>query len=445
MLDPDELLAIGAAMVSGVRKSIKYSENIKELYTDLESSPFKHKRQDKRRSLKEDFSFSGDYARKALAEKVGYCDDLSVVAVHLGKLIHIGDFSEPIYISLVSIPGHRFCLIHQSENLHLSREGEKLAGGLKELSEDPDLENAIIVDPWVYKASKLADCDKHFAHARTYRVEDFYNGAVNSNGHSQCIGNASARQHLVVEERRALRDFNLSYQEETQKLAGKHDSFAKGNTLREVKAELKDHLYRRKQLNDLKSFIQRLDSKSSFWYSHFGHSNRKGKSYQALIKCIDVAIEKYMDIPDEYLKDIFIKALDVATMVRGNPRFKTLGSNRVHVTKTVASLLSSDVVRRRWTYSFEDIPGISLDGIRRIQASSGSDREKSLAVVKHIREETGNSSSYDLDKSSPYYKEAGGLVRRSQGECSLNFYDAASSYEKSGFNHEAEPTAIPSC
>ncbi|PEQ15472.1 hypothetical protein [Piscirickettsia salmonis] len=66
-------------------------------------------------------------------------------------------------------------------------------------------------------------------------------------------------------------------------------------------------------------------------------------------------------------------------------------------------------------------------------------------MVKHIREETGNSSSYDLDKSSPYYKEAGDLIRRSQGECSLNFYDAASSYEKSDFNHETEATSVPSC
>ncbi|OAJ33357.1 hypothetical protein [Piscirickettsia salmonis] len=445
MLDADKLLAIAAALVSAVRKSIKYSENIKELYADVALSSFKHKRQDKRRSLKEGFSFGGDYARQALAEKVGYCDDLSVVTVHLANLIHIDDFSKPVYISLMTIPGHRFCLIHQSEKLHLSREDEKLAGGLEELSEDPELENAIIVDPWIYKASKLVDCGKHLSHARTYGVESFYNGSVYSNGHSRCIGNTSERQHLVVEERRVLRDFNLAYQEETQKLADKRSSFAKGRTLREVKAELKDHFYRRKQLKDLKSFIQRLKLQSSFWYSHFGHSNRKGKSYQALIKCIDVAIDKYMDIPDEYLKDIFIKALHVATMVRGNPWCKTFGGRRVQVTKTVASLLSADVVRRRYPYSFEDIPGISLDGIRKIQVSSGSERERCLAIVQHIKEEADSSCSYDLNKKSPYYKDANELVNRSQGECSLHFYDAALSHEKSSFKHEVERSFVASC
>ncbi|MEY8768803.1 hypothetical protein [Francisella philomiragia] len=100
MIDSDELLAIGAALVQTVRSQIKYSENIDSLYVAYEGTYF-HKYRDKK--LINVFSHCTDYSpegagKLALREGRGMCYELTLACLYVAKGIkHYTTIKSDVY------------------------------------------------------------------------------------------------------------------------------------------------------------------------------------------------------------------------------------------------------------------------------------------------------------------------------------------------------------
>ncbi|ODN41487.1 hypothetical protein [Piscirickettsia litoralis] len=260
-MNPDELLAIGAALVWAVRRSIKYSENIKSLYSgDLYNSSFRRDRKTEINKLRTDYAQSDEYAVKALRTRVGLCAELSTVAVYLGKIIAVQiKHEQKVYISKVGTPKHSFCLIHQSKALFKSIAKRVEAQSLQDLiCLRGDLKNAVIVDPWIYKASKLSNYKGHLEHAKLYGVEDFYKGKVTNKVYSKEMHTKPPKIKITESVHKALECFRLAYKDEKNKLIKNKYIFAKGRKLASVRKDLDSDIKRRKQLKSLRRFIQQM-------------------------------------------------------------------------------------------------------------------------------------------------------------------------------------------
>ncbi|MGJ3495614.1 hypothetical protein ACR9PT_13765 [Piscirickettsia salmonis] len=421
-MNSDPLLAIGAALVKAVRKNIKYSEN---LYSPKGVESFYDDRSSKIDSIRENINlFSGQvegvdpatYAKQALDKRIGVCSEVSKIATYLASMLNQLEMEESVYISVIGPPHHTFCLIHQSYALHQQTTvGVCIADSLEELSENKELENAVIVDPWLYKASNLIDYKGHIGYAQKFIGDsaiEYFNDKIYTEGYSEKLGTT---QPTTIVEKRLLRDFNIAYQEETQKLLDQSEAFAQGRNRSSIDNNLIRDARRWNQIKDLQLFIERLASKSSHWYSCVGYKNRKNKSYQALIGCLDFAVDKYMDISNTDLQEIFNQALQLAPVIGSMSSLKTLCGHKIYMTKTAKGLLDLDVVPRE-CYKFESIPGMSLSGIRNIRYFPGSEAEKYTALLQFIKQE-------DMPPHS--YNSINNLVNRSQGEASLLFYDRA--------------------
>ncbi|RNC77124.1 hypothetical protein DA717_12030 [Piscirickettsiaceae bacterium NZ-RLO2] len=434
-MNADQLLAIGAALVTAVRRNIKYSENIPYLYSNEQSEPFKKERSDKLYSIRDKLraernpitgrmkgAVASAYAKEALNKRVGFCNELSEVTAFLGSMLNKID--EPVYISVVATPHHAFCLIHQSQELHQQEKaGICIADNFKELCEKKELENAIIVDPWIYKASKLSNYQVHLDYAfkfGSHNITQNFRGKISTRGYSEEF---SANNPVTVVEKRLLRDFKVAHQEEVQKLSTQPQTFAQGRRFSIVQADLSHDIQRWKQLKDLKLFIERIHSKSKAWYSHLGYNGRKDKSYLSLIECLDFSIQKYMEISDDDLQSIFNQALKLAPITRGEllleERHTTIN---LKTTKTAEGLLSVDVVPRE-LYAFESIPGMSLGAIRAIQDQPLPDSEKYTHLIQWIKKEGDDPTLYTAEQKAATYKAVNDFVSLSQGEAGLLFYD----------------------
>ncbi|QHS34508.1 hypothetical protein GW535_18715 (plasmid) [Piscirickettsia salmonis] len=66
---------------------------------------------------------------------------------------------------------------------------------IKELSEKTELENAIIVDTWIYKATKLSNYKSHINYAKEFGkqfdLEECFDGEIKTEGYSEAFGNST--------------------------------------------------------------------------------------------------------------------------------------------------------------------------------------------------------------------------------------------------------------
>ncbi|ODN41280.1 hypothetical protein [Piscirickettsia litoralis] len=83
-MNPGELLVIGATSVRAIRRSVKYSENVPELYKNRATRYFWS---DRRKNLDiAPTSFYSARARRVLDVKVGFCDELGCVTTYLAGM-----------------------------------------------------------------------------------------------------------------------------------------------------------------------------------------------------------------------------------------------------------------------------------------------------------------------------------------------------------------------
>ncbi|MCF6766777.1 hypothetical protein L3V86_00145 [Thiotrichales bacterium 19S11-10] len=420
-----ELMRIGVGLMFAVRNNLKYSTNTPALYeqVDLSSQYYKKLSQDFRalRSNLNNILHTRKHAELALKYRAGMCDEMGTVATYLGSMAV--NTEEPVYITALFTPTHVFCLIHQDEALAKIDKRQKYVDGLKELSEVKSLKNAVIVDPWIYAVTCLSDWEKHIKHAESYDPSGFFSGVITTLGYSEKLSRVEPSPDNKRLQR-IIRDFNTAYNYAKNSIHEGNINSPISIQFDDLKEKLKHDIDRRRTLVSLRNFISRLRNQSSSWYSDDFRSDRKGIVYGELIKCIDKALKRNMDINDDNLKKILEIALDVTVIVRGKQSPENLSKQNLDMTSTALSLLNPRVLPEHQC-KFESIDGRNLQRIRDIRTGEGSDREKYCMLVVLIRGEDGiNESLYTADGKQQSYDTAHAFTLSRKAAAGLLFYDA---------------------
>ena len=256
-MNPDELLALGAAMVSAVRESIPFSENQPEVYRDHIRGSFASERIQKRDEInKKHYNWNRKYAQIAMQESVGLCDELSLISTMLASMIAFNS-QENLFVTAFQTPTHAFCLLHQSPEIAQSHAKQLIAQDFRTLSENPKLKNAIIIDSWINKATKLLEYPKHVDHAQLFKVQEYYQGRITSLGYTERFNYLPSPPN-TVQGHTLLADFKNFHLAEKEKLSKHRGSFGAGNRLSFVQRRLDQTLLERKQLKQLKQLKQEL-------------------------------------------------------------------------------------------------------------------------------------------------------------------------------------------
>ncbi|QIV94342.1 hypothetical protein [Allofrancisella frigidaquae] len=411
MIDSDELLAIGAALVQTVRSKIKYSENIDNLYRGYKKSDFyKHRSKKLEQIYTLHLPYTPQGKQVYLKNGVGLCDELSLAILHIAQgleEIKIGTF----YLSLMSIyKKHVFLIAHNSLSLanNAAREWTKYKKSLRELKQDDELKNAVIIDPWIYKATKLSNLREHLEHAVLYDVLDYYRGNVMYIGQHLEINPSS---NIIKIDKQYIDTFQECYKIQKEKLVNKRDSFAQGRRFSSVRRSLEYNIQKYQQLISLRDFFIRLKKKSSGWYTK-NHSNRKGKAISSVINYLQTCIDNYY-FPSQYdLECIFRGTLTVCAVVRGKNLPNQLSKDNITMTKTAKGIFSFDVVPNN-KLAFE-IDGLSLDWVREAR-KIGSDRSKYMVFLNKLE---GWNPDFNVSKlytnKENYYKLVEEAIASSQ-------------------------------
>ncbi|QIV95685.1 hypothetical protein EDC55_10834 [Allofrancisella inopinata] len=281
MVDSNELLAIGTALVKTVRKYIKYSENIDSLYSGYKKNGFYISRLYKFRELRSlSPSTPEEEGRVSLELGVGYCGELSFACLYIAqglKKIKVNTF----YLSFMNTAEHAFILAHTSLKLFNSTSSPEWVyykDNFHELSIDPELSNAVIIDPWIYKATKLSNYLEHLEHAELFQVGDFYDSVIMYGSVHVTISPKSKITNINED---YINTFEFFYKEQKQKLDNKRESFARGRRFRSVRESLE---YNIQQYQLTKSFEWQVEEA------------------RELKKVVETCKRKVLEILEKYLK-----------------------------------------------------------------------------------------------------------------------------------------------
>ena len=401
MIDSDKLLVIGAALVQTVRSEIKYSTNMVskgQLFDGLKQSYFF-----KELSLKVIYTspFAGvsysinDLGKKSLDLGVGYCDGLSLACLYITKglkEIRIDKF----YLSLMETHRHTFVLAHCSQNLLDYRYTTKCANSFDDLAKHKGLSNAIIIDPWIYKATKLKNYTQHLDHSELYNVKKFYKGPISSKGGIHIEISPSSQVSEIDNE--YINKFNRFYETQKLRLGNEGGFFDRGRRLSSVRNSLEYNIQQQpqqKQLTSLRLFFTRLNSQLSNWYSNCCHSNRKGECISAAITYLNICINDYTYPGDAKLIELFQSILRILPIVRSsNTPPENLSINNIRMTSSARRIFNLAITPER-IYAFEQINGLSLKWIRDARIFQYNDREKYNYLVEQINDFT---PPYNINK-----------------------------------------------
>ena len=388
MVDSDELLAIGAALVDTVRSQIKYSDNMDkrgQLFDGLKDS-----------YIYKDLYHKFDYqvrrdsyierAKKAIDLGAGFCGELARVVLYIADMIDI-NLSSKVYTTVLFIePDHALVLLHTSERINLHPDNSILCKELNDLQKNIDLKDSVLVDPWIYCATKSVNINELLIQAKSFNVLNYYKNnrykvKINFRGDKSFISSLKNDNTHTNRYQNILDIFYMFYEEQKQKLASRRDSFAKGRRFSSVRRSLEYNIQQQQQLNGLRTFFTRLNNQSSSWYGEWG-SNNKGTRINEAINYLN-----NYDYPGEAkLVNLFQCILRILPIVRSsNTVPRNLSINSIDMTKSAKGIFNLAVTPQE-KYAFEDIDGMNLDWIR--DARNLNNRRKYEIFLEKITEFT---------------------------------------------------------
>ncbi|MCF6775396.1 hypothetical protein L3V83_02295 [Thiotrichales bacterium 19X7-9] len=290
-----KLQAVAAALVATIRDHdfIPYSENMEAVYPiDKRGDYFVGR--DERRPTDEQYEShrsegkNREYAQLVLDSGSGLCQELAMCVTSLASLINISELGldieseKKLYVSMVSIDNqHVFCFLHTSEHLAHTKVNQRVAHNFNhiQLFEKPEMSrlsnepwvglllDAIIVDPWIYKATPVREYQNHLEQAEKFGVENFYGHNGNGGKIRSCeyteIVTTTPRLPETKKEVLLLQRFNKAYQEELKKLQDSDPSFAEGRTLKSVQEQLDKDIQSSKVNEQLERLKLELSSVAS--------------------------------------------------------------------------------------------------------------------------------------------------------------------------------------
>ncbi|KEI34927.1 hypothetical protein FRA_44c12240 [Francisella sp. W12-1067] len=397
-INSDELLALGSALVQSVRTYIPYSQNIDLLNKDYGNTDLCKYNSNLLSTHWGKYCNIGskgmlyERAKNALNIGVGNCSDLTLACLYIAAIASeiIKLQGRKFYLSLIQFSGrdHAVALIHQ----YKGGIGDDISYELEAIIEDKDFDNAIIVDPWIYKATKLSDFALHFDHASLYGVQ----GNFISTNESETDEIEFMKIDITIpllpqdkedilsckEEQKYIETFAKFYEEQRNKLNAigrRCDSVEKDLMNKAIyfdKQVVKIQLTRRNYLESKQTKLRKqnqliISLKSFFnallrqWYNVAEYNNKKGRILTSVIKYLEDC-SRNKSYPSRYkINQIFWRTLTVlATLEDFYIEPKNLSRSTIHQSKLARCIFNSSVVPES-KLDLEQIGNLNLDWVRR--------------------------------------------------------------------------------
>lgn len=269
MLKLSELLTFGLTLVDLVREKIRYSVNMDDYGQVCDRfGRFHFYRNDSRKLdelrnkhnlLPSIFSNKGQGEKNYKSYKVedilktgvGNCGELCDVTMQLVREVNFFTHQQEVHCSRLHFTGadHGFLLLHQGQTI---APRAYTVCSLEELS--ANINNAIIVDPWIYQVTPLKDYQYHLQAATEYNVERYYRGNIKftesfvlNNDSKYTNSNSSSTPASGSKLQELVNKFNSAYVDNNKKISEMDKTALTVKSFSSVKAELQAMADREKQ------------------------------------------------------------------------------------------------------------------------------------------------------------------------------------------------------
>ncbi|MCF6776269.1 hypothetical protein L3V83_06745 [Thiotrichales bacterium 19X7-9] len=276
LLKKEELLIIAAAMVMAIRKIMDLSgnqpsiidEDIKDFHQRITKGVESRRKARGQKGISNQY-YTREEAQEILNNRLGNCGELSLEALLLAEFINLDELGikseQPIYMQEIFVePDHQMCILHQSQTLASLIKPCLIFGHLNQLIDHPELQNAILVDPWTYKATPVVNLKAHLMHAKIFELDHYYEGRVFTCNNIKKIINGLHSTPETYEEKILYHNFLKYYKVERDKAVHQPELLANGSSLDTVKQQYQLKQVIDKQLHDLKfklGYIVKLSEK----------------------------------------------------------------------------------------------------------------------------------------------------------------------------------------
>ena len=244
-----------------------------------------------------------------------------------------------------------------------------------------------------------------------YYKNDKFKVKINRKGDKSFISSLKNDNSHTNKYQNILDIFYMFYEEQKQKLASRRDSFARGrrfssvrndlildvyrpyeNQIVKIQSNYREYLTRRNikqqhQLISLRDFFTRLNNQSSYFYSHFRHSNTKGTRINEAITYLNDCINNDNYPGKAKLINLFQCILRILPIVRSsNTAPRNLSVNSIDMAKSAKRIFNIRVTPNE-IQEFEKIEGLELDWVREAR-DKHNERGRYKALLEKIAEFT---------------------------------------------------------
>ncbi|MCP3968196.1 MAG: hypothetical protein GY750_00720 [Lentisphaerae bacterium] len=348
-------LAIGAALIDALRAQIKFSANILKISSEFRSDNL-YKFEKIGTSLVRNSPFCS-----ALEAGHGYCGELSYAGLRVARYLKLSHLSG-WYISALYFKGdHLFLLIHEGK---LTAMGyyDKVADSFKDLNRK--YKGAVIVDPWIYTASRLSEHKQHLKIAESYGVLSFYSDIIVLDSKQIPFTGTPVRKPSMHYEEACVIDFYKFLRANSLDYYIGSTNYAKGASYSEIREEFINASQRYKDLLSLYFFVQSVKSHSSMWIKLFIDDSTKVASINKVIEYLAGCKREDTILRKKDLQFILISFIRICFIPQAESYFQE--KNKLARTNTGEALITE---LQKVKFDFED-KSFSLDFIRNNQVSA---------------------------------------------------------------------------
>jgi hypothetical protein len=333
-LSKEKTLALSNALIKTTRKYVFFTPNIKSLYAE-EYEDFRRKH------------FKNLYPMKNYKEHfnshVGICGSLCWCIKGLIEASDLLETSAKKFSIVVFLKkggdNHGLIIMHDSD-ISLASKNCSFSCFCASF---PD-QNAVICDPWIWKTTEIQKYKEHIDYADIFQVKDYYANTFSHFTGGTFYFNTVPKVININAQYNDLADFYYSELQRTHR-----NSFIYQRRLSSVRASLVTHIQQQQQQQQqLAQFISYIKGESSFWYSSFGHSNRKGRALQKIHDFCNQKVTNHDYIGEVGITKILKTAIGIALVPRGETTNQTKINHKTALkeTKTGRAALTAFTTNR---------------------------------------------------------------------------------------------------
>ena len=398
MLTFIETLPVATALLHTVREKIQFSANLDAIFSSRHPLDYmRYKMENDRFSIYQESNSSGQRELRntclALERGIGNCGELSSAVLLIAKYFNVS-LGENFFLSKIRMDsGHNMVLLHQ-ESKYRNTSSDSYSLGrfrrpqtisppsskythLKDIVKQGEFSNSIIIDPWIYKVTKIDSLQEHIEQAVDFDVySKWYDCGfeIISGSTIECMKSGHRIINLPVEHKatieKSLSVFNKYYED--------HEHIIKINRTTVIQNLEFKHI---KYMDSLLIFINSLIRSTSF-ISNLRYGKKQHIMQSTAHKIQYFKEHKYYPSNDT-LKGILLSVLRILPLIRGRRR-TPIDSRGIHITDSLRGLMRLSVLPEE-PYEFESLSNeLNLDWLREIRRHTLDNVDRYLAIIKKL-------------------------------------------------------------